>query len=200
MGRIDELLETSDKIIIDRFSMRIEQIQDYINNNLKSIVEGFIKTFSNLFKEANELQKQAIKDKVAIINISFLYSNILLNKYAVQINVYDKQFYLDKVEISSDLDLSYLFQFIEEDMVYIKKELGKRFIRLKDYELVNIRTKYIVRYYKLAEYLIRDLVPYIQRIKEFKKIDKENRVIVLWGEYMGSFSCIQELQEEAIRN
>lgn len=198
MERSNEIFKLSEELIKDRFSIRSDQLKLFINENLSSILTGFIKTFDALFKKANELQQKKIKNNISIINISFLYSNLLINKYGFQIDLYDNEYYLDQIEISADLDLSFLFGFVEEDMEYIRKKLSKKFIKLKYFEVLKIKNRYIMNYYMIAQELIKSLTPYIKRMKEYKKLKKADKVVVFLGEYMGMNYCIQEFKKEVL--
>lgn len=146
--------------------------------------EPFLKEIDRLMKLVAEKQADDEKGKVAYICFSFLYSNVMLNKNALRIDVFDKNIFFDTKEIVGEWKLDYFFSSVEQDMSKAFKILSSNYIRIKRHEEKELFNSYLFNYYMLAEVVLRALAPSISTLESFQSIEKEEKVIVTYGEYM----------------
>ncbi len=149
-------LETDRKKLKIEYTLTLKGKKTKINNNLKKRISDFISQYKVILFSPDELRiiKESPNTRRNYLNISLSQINKsyikLLNDYNILIK--NKNDYLKKVYINSNMDLNYL------DILDIKiADIG--------YEICNIRKEYIEKLNK-----------YIKRI--FKKFKKDDDLII----------------------
>lgn len=193
--REELILDAGLDITMECFAKRVEYIKETFNVDCIEIVKEFLDVMDKLFLEGIEYQKNKGKGPIQVIYISFLYSNFLLNRYGFQIDLFDKEFFLDEIEIINQWQPTFIFENLDNDIKVIEEEIKKSVLRLKKYELKEIKFGYVTNHYRFAESLVKVLVPYIKKLSSFKELIKENEVHVFVGEYMGEAIKLYEFKE-----
>ena len=84
-------------------------------------------------------------------------------------------------------------------METIRKEIGKHIPRIREYEADYIRYAYAPYYHGIARDFIQSMLEEVIPEANFlpKRVDMEERVQILFGEYMGQADVLFTLGEEA---
>lgn len=163
---------------------RLKEIQIYFLENRDTIIMNFKKSVEMICSEADCLQRIGKKEPIQFFSISYLQRCIFTKKYEVRLDLYNKDFYLDKCRIVQYWDMNFLFQFFEKDMIHFKKNIGAEIFQLKDYEEKEFALWYITHYYKIAELFFRVHITDIINNKFFQAIEKNENFKVVFGGYM----------------
>ncbi|MCM1159601.1 MAG: hypothetical protein NC412_00115 [Roseburia sp.] len=191
--KIREIIEITDKFLPKRFEKNLAEIKDNYKKNPMIYAKGYLDSLKNLFTETKKLQEEGKKGKVAYISFSFLYSSALLNKNGLRIDIYDKDFYLDKQEVSDFWEPLEIFRYVKEDMKYVERYLGSSYIPIKPHERVELYNSYLINYYQVTMQVLLELVKGIEKMSSFNEMRKERKVEVTFGEYMDKFQCIHTI-------
>lgn len=144
----------------------------------------FYDILDKVFRKTIEKQKSNEKDSIAYIYFSVLYSNILMEKHALRIDLYDKNNVCDSVEITDEWKPNYIFDMYSDAMSQIAKILSSNYVYIEPFELKKLYKSYVMNYYLLALVLLKRMLPQIQQMESYKLMNKESKVKIVYGEYM----------------
>lgn len=120
----------------------------------------------------------------------------MLNKNGLRIDIYDKDFCLDKQEVCTFWEPSEIFKYVDEDMKYVERYLGSSYIPIKSHERVELYNSYLVNYYQVTVQILLELVMMVEKMSSFNEMQKEREVKITLGEYMDKFQCIHRIYAE----
>ena len=184
MDRTEQIFALIKPLSQDRFTQSQELIEVYCENNGDGIAAEFISAFRNAFAQTADLQIYEEKGAVRYLVLSHLYSAVQAGGYSIRLDTFDQRFYSDLYEIDATLTLDWLYGFLAEDMACFRKELVRHIPHVKEYELEQIRYRYVYYYHALALKLISESIPALLRLPEFVKMTTESEFEVLFGGYM----------------
>ena len=196
MEQMQKIQSSGGRLMESILQTRLKEIQIYFSNNKELIHADFKKCIDMLYSEACSLQQTEKKGPIQFLSISYLQRCIFTKKHEVRLDLYDKDFYLDKCKTTQYWDMNFLFHFFEQDMEYFKKHIGKLIFQIKDYEEKEFALWYITHYYKIAELFFRDHINdmihnefsvSLKRCEDFK---------VVFGGYMDEQTVLRQLREE----
>lgn len=196
MDRREEIIKLQCEICVDEYVKARNDYIKLIKKHNKEIFDSFYNIFRKVFNKVVLLQEEGRKGAVYYIYLSKLNSDVILNRYGYQIDIFNEEFYLDDEEVYDYLDMSYVFCGIDEAMERIERDLKKKILRVKEYEIFELKQLLINDYYIICQETITKLIPYINKIDEYKKMKKGNVVKVLIGGYMDEFKVLHEFVEE----
>ncbi len=198
MDRKEEFMTAMEYILPEQFSKSSRSITLHCEKHSKEIVHTFLEAFKAAVEQTTILQDQKKKGKVRYILFSHLYSSIFLQRYLIRIDLMDHAFYSDSSQAVSYWDARDIYQLFEEDVEAIRKELGKNFPRIYEYEADFIRYAYAPYYHGVTKAFLlamleealpeRNFLPQQDRLESF--------VSILFGEYMGEADVLFQLGEE----
>lgn len=166
MDRLKEINENSELFLMDLLKRRRTKVEQYymkeqrvwknrFHNELMSFIDGKEENMKNLV-------------------ITCLNSSIVTGDNTYQISLYDEDIYVDPFSPCIDYSLEFLFYEIQKDNGVIKEFLHKHFIRLMDYEIEEVRRKYMKKVYLSGKEFFIRLLP----------DGSKNNISVWFGEYM----------------
>ncbi|MBC2580532.1 hypothetical protein [Clostridium sp. DJ247] len=194
MTREEALQHFQEKYVKIKSDEKIDELKKYYIKNKDELANGFIKSFKDICIKISNMQSAAEKDKIAYINYSILRTNIMDRKYMHLVDAFNKYWYFDIQECSTEYDTSWAFDFLEEfekELEEIRKLYMNKIsapdidkIKLKETKLYN---QYII---DLAKYSMPEAI----KLKEYKEIHKEDIVEIRVGEYRGSSELVYKEQ------
>lgn len=196
MSNLNKIIEVTSDYTIEQLIKNTKLIKEEYKKNQINIVTDFVKIMNEVFERTCRLQEKGIKGKVSVIYFSFLYSNVLLNKKAFRIDIFDQGIFLDDIEVSSEWSYDFIFKYTENDMKKIKNIISSNYIKVKNYELWELKNSYEYNYYIAAESILTELSSCIDKLNSYKKMKKNKEVSVMIGEYMNSPVIIRKFQED----
>lgn len=158
MDRMEELASLVSEPLQQRFLTDLDQIMLSVKDNIQLLGTDLLNALQAAIDEAACLQTVAKKGAIAYISFSLLQSNLLLEKYAFRIDVYDKRFLIDDNEAASEWNFSVLLQNLDTNFDVIASTLRQSVIRVQEYELWELKKAYQLNYYATATGLLRSLL------------------------------------------
>lgn len=110
----------------------------------------------------------------------------------------DRGFYSDTAQSASYWDAESIYHLFEEDVEAIRKEIGKHIPRIREYEADYIRYAYAPYYHGIAKAFVQSMLEETMPEEGFlpELARMEERVQILFGEYMGQADVLFTLGEE----
>lgn len=167
-----------------RFLTDLDQIVLCMKDNIELLSDGLLNALQEAVDEAACMQNAGKKGAIAYISFSLLQSNLLLEKFAFRIDVYDERFLIDDSEAASEWDFSLLLQNLDTNFDVIAFTLRQSVIRVQEYELWELKKAYQLNYYATATGLLQSLVPLCLDRLSLDGIDTMPEVQFTVGPYM----------------
>lgn len=184
MDRLNEILVSIDYEIKNKIATNMKLADEYYNANKELIDSTFYEAIKNLFELTNKAQLERGKKKINYLCINILYSSILTGENDFLFSLKDKSLYLDKVETQIYWSPKFVFENIEKDMVDLTKSLKRKFSRVSEFELSEVRYNYVLLHYEIALKYIFELAISLKEHKYLDYIEKEDKFDVLFSLYM----------------
>ena len=159
MDRMEELASLVSEPLQQRFLTDLDRIVLCMKDNVQVLSADLARSLQKAFDAAVCWQTAAKKGPVAYVSFSLMQSNLLLEKYAFQIDAYDERFLVDDNEAASEWDFSILLQNLDTDFDVIAATLRQSVIRVQEYELWELKKAYHLNYYATATGLLQGLLP-----------------------------------------
>lgn len=198
MDRTKELSETAKEVLTPRYLSNLISIQSYYQTYQGSIFQELIKSLRKLMLTVKEQQNCGVKGTIQYAVISYLYSSIITKSYDFQISFYDDLLYLDPIESCIYWCPNFIFRYIDEDICFLKKALQATFIRIRDYEIDDIRRRYVEEYLTLAASLFQNNIVEILKACNIDELKLDDEVQILFGGYIDNLLKIGVIKREAL--
>ncbi len=184
MDRMEELASLVSEPLQQRFLTDLDRIVLCMKDNAQVLNADLARSIQKAFDAAVCWQTAAKKRPVAYISFSVMQSNLLLEKYAFQIDAYDERFLVDDNEAASEWDFSILLQNLDTDFDVIAATLRQSVIRVQEYELWELKKAYHLNYYATATGLLQGLLPLCLDALSLDGIDVMPEIQFTIGPYM----------------
>ena len=184
MDRMEELASLVSEPLQQRFLTDLDRIVLCMKDNVQVLSADLAKSLQKAFDAAVCWQTAAKKGPVAYVSFSLMQSNLLLEKYAFQIDAYDERFLVDDNEAASEWDFSILLQNLDADFDVIAATLRQSVIRVQEYELWELKKAYHLNYYATATGLLQGLLPLCLDALSLDGIDVMPEIQFTIGPYM----------------
>ena len=184
MDRMEELASLVSEPLQQRFLTDLDRIVLCMKDNVQVLSADLARSLQKAFDAAVCWQTAAKKGPVAYISFSVMQSNLLLEKYAFQIDAYDERFLVDDNEAASEWDFSILLQNLDADFDVIAATLRQSVIRVQEYELWELKKAYHLNYYATATGLLQGLLPLCLDALSLDGIDVMPEIQFTIGPYM----------------
>lgn len=184
MDRMEELASLVSEPLQQRFLTDLDRIVLCMKDNVQMLNADLARSMQKAFDAAVYWQTAAKKGPVAYISFSVMQSNLLLEKYAFQIDAYDERFLVDDNEAASEWDFSILLQNLDADFDVIAATLRQSVIRVQEYELWELKKAYHLNYYATATGLLQGLLPLCLDALSLDGIDVMPEIQFTIGPYM----------------
>ena len=110
----------------------------------------------------------------------------------MRIDLLDDSFYLDEQETATYYYPDFLQEKYVEDLNVLQKKAGEKFVRLQNYERIDIKREYSGFYQSILFRMIESLTEVIlELITDYEVLAKEDFKII-FGEYMDSAKVLHE--------
>jgi len=152
--------------------------------------QTFMFSIAELFKQLKQQQLEQGKEELHYIGFYFLRSSSLINKAEIMIAAYNEGYYLDDIETIMFWQIDDLLSYAEADMLELLPSLKKKFIRLKDYEVTELKHQYLINYIHYIMQFFKNLFPVIFRLPEFAEVNSALEINVVCGELMEKSTCL----------
>ncbi|MBQ2982998.1 MAG: hypothetical protein IJD58_12915 [Lachnospiraceae bacterium] len=183
--------EINEKLKEEKIS-RAERARQLISSKYleqeKTYVDDFLKIMQELLCEFLSSQKNNEGRKLKYIQVKCLRTSVVDESYRYNICLRDEKGYKDTCIIERYYTPLYIKPLIEEDKFYFEKEIMKRIIRAKKYDVKDFLRPYIWdTYMKPIPSEIEENIINIGKIDVYQKILKSEEVIVSYGELLEKY-------------
>ena len=162
MGRIEKINQCIPAICSNVFEQSLKKIESYCEEESRNVTLEFVEAMNHLMDQVYSSQQEKGKGKLCYLVFSHLHSGILLQHSRIRLEAMDHRFYTDPIETAVHLNANGIYQFLEEDLISIKKEAIQLVPRIYEYELDLIRYEYELYYHRAAKQWIRELLEGIE--------------------------------------
>lgn len=162
----------------------VELMAEYKDNeeeNLKSIQNAL----QSLIDITVQMQKKGAKRPIRFLGLCYCNSSLLTGNYEMRLDLYDNDFYLDEEECCIYWCPAFITRYYERDALFFQKAIKQYFPRVRSYEI----QQYLSGYYKNYIFVIKEFLcqkmPEVIRKVSWSDLLVEEKLEVLFGEYMG---------------
>lgn len=180
-----------------RFMGQLPELMKNYKDEETDILEGLEERIGEVFQKAQQMQNADRKGKICTMGISCLQSSVLTGSYEMRIDLYDKEFYLDKAECCTYWKPEFITKYLLKDVEYFKNEIRFKVPQIKSYEIQQFIDGYLLNYmYLLVQFFQQILPQVLAKAKTlFQEVAEEN-MTVIFGEYMGKGIVVVGEKEE----
>ena len=183
MVRVEEIINEYKNLSAEIFRKSEKLMLREYQENREKILEKLKDIFRYLFIKAYEMQEYGQKNDICIISFFYLNSSLLTGSYKYLISLYDETFYLDQSEVSISYCPEFIIPYFLSDIQLLEKNIGKRYIRIKHYEMERIKFLHIQHYYELMKGIFCNVIDEIKNLPEYNIIKKNTKPLFLYGGY-----------------
>jgi hypothetical protein len=152
--------------------------------------QALLSAMTELFLLVKHQQLKQGKDELHYIGFHFLRSSLVIHKAEILIAAYSDEYYLDGVEATAFWPLDDLLPYIDAGIAELTPLINKKFIRVKDYEITEIKHAYLLNHLLLMMPFAVELLPSVFRTAEFADVCVAPELQVLCGELMEKNVCL----------
>ena len=174
------------------FLRSCETIQTEINCHAGEIWEELGRAIKGCLNRAASMQAQDKKGHLKYLVFSFLRYGEYLNGPELRIDALDEGFYLDKREAAGHYRPEFLQNRYADDLNFLHKKAGEKFIRLQDYEWEEVKKEYIDFYHSVLFRMLESLAGTIMKTVTDSGIPAAESLKIVFGEYMGNGTVLYE--------
>lgn len=181
--RREELLGAADELEKELFEKKIRMLEEEYKKEENR--EAVIQVFDRLASSWMEVyESSGGRKKAASLGIAYLLSSILTKAYELKLSLLGEEFLLEE-PVQIIWKPLYFFEYFEEDMTLIIKQLRSRFPRLCRAEEDAIRLKCADYYLAAICKLCRDMAEEIMGSNELRKLCKTDDFFLFFGRFQG---------------
>lgn len=161
----------------------LSNLGEYINIYIDAIVDKFVMCFEKFAKKVVNMQRLGKKEAVAYINFSVLRTNILAKKHFLRIDAYDRDWYSDRTECSSEYDVTEIYQWLDKFqsvLEAVRKKSGGQ-ITLSDVQALVFEES--DKYLLLVTEVIRASMKKVAETESYQKMNKYEVFVVCVGRF-----------------
>lgn len=182
---INEIMNSEKEVRVD-YAKQLVETRYY--ERKEKYVKDFLDFMQDLLRKFMDVQKQNVDRKLKYIYIKSLRTSVVDESYRYNVCLMDENGYMDTCAIDGYYTPLYLKNIIDEDKIYFEKEIMKKIIRAKKYEVKDFLKPYIWdTYIKLIPREIEEVISKIDDISIYNDIVRSDEVIVSYGEVLEKY-------------
>jgi hypothetical protein len=131
------------------FYERTLETMGYFKEHKERILQSLLSAVVSAGEAMKPLIDSGEKQKVRYLQFSYLLSAAKMGRLWLKLDLYDARHYADMRSDGGHWDYSEMFPYIDEDMGQLRSDLVKRFTRIMDYEISDIRLYYHTGVFKM---------------------------------------------------
>lgn len=184
-GRIPEIIHKMQPVLKAYFQEACIFFQQTVDSSGEKIWEEVKSAVDEALQKAASLQKEGRKGKLQYLCFSFMEYGSLLDRPELRIDALDGGFYLDEQEAAAEFVPDFWQERYREDMHRLDKEMEKAFIRVQNYERMEMRKFYIGYYYLALFRMLQSMAEPIMETVQDSGVGITGQFMVIGGKYMG---------------
>ncbi|BCJ92609.1 hypothetical protein acsn021_01780 [Anaerocolumna cellulosilytica] len=164
-------------------------LNDY-NKNRTEIDYNFVKAMDKLCEKCIQMQEKEEKGEIAVISIFYLKSSILMDKYQLQINLYNENFYLDRADLFGLWDITFLMKYFAEDIKSIYQKAVHHIARFSYADYQELKMQYAEAYHFILQKFCQERAAEVINLASYQAMKKWEQTIITYGGFMDKGVCI----------
>ena len=172
------------KYMEEQFNTSSQLIQSYIEMHGSEIWNNFKNEVNATLKLAGCAQSEDQKGAIQYLAFSFLRCGLYQDRLELRIEVFDDSFYLDEKETAGSYYPTFLQERYSEDLSWLYKEAGRKFVRMQEHELFWIKEQYSHYYEAVIYRMIENLSGLLMREVEESSVSVTDDFKLIYGEFM----------------
>lgn len=173
------------------FMKQLPELMENYKNNKKKILDELNEKVLELFKNAEQMQKEKTRSAVSVIAISFLQSSTLTGNYDLRMDLYDKDFYLDSKDCCTYWNPEFIAKYILKDVEYFRDTIRNKIPQIKTYEIQQFTDGYVLNYiYLMVQFFLQIFPQILDKVKMLSAAATSEDIKVIFGEFMGKGTII----------
>ena len=181
MNRHDELEESTKEYRNQRKDKKGNRLLNYADSLLVPLLKKVLET---LIQQQICKQKTEGQNKIKYLIFQRLLSSGYTGSYDLSVGMSNAKLYLDEQIVYEYWKPDFIYEDIDKSMEEVKKILGKKYVRIEEYELLRLKQQLLFDDWTLfVEILKRESRKIIQSVLESDLI-LEDEIQVLYGNYM----------------
>lgn len=151
------------------------------------ILGGLSQKVSGLVETVGRQQARGEKKALRYLMVSSLLSSAVTRSYEYEFALYDSELYLDPTESCFYWTPGFLFRQVEQDMARFAEQAGRELVRIRAFELEEVRRMYINGFHLVAGLFLQEVLPDILEQCGLFSLSLEQEFSVHFGTYMEQF-------------
>lgn len=195
MSRIDDMRTFAKELLSPRFETRLKVFQkDSIEYT--DMTREYRKAMSEIVQHAL-LSQQSGKFGIAkYLSIFYLRSSVITGSYEFAISITNERYCLDPFGQFIFWCPKQIFANIAEDIDFFEKAARKQWVRIRPYEIEEIKRLYVNDYYRLAAFFFGEETMSAALVAGIEQLKREHELKFLYGGYMDQTIQFASLQKE----
>lgn len=183
-NRVTQYFMQEEKILQNRIAQtRLQLEQETARSN---VLDSMTTAMTEVFQVATEQQKDGLKQPIAWVHLSYLYSSIRSGACEFQVALYDKAHYLDLEAIYGYWATPFVDARLAEDREYYTKIVKAKVIRTKEYEIQSFfQERILPEYFAYVRDFLTIHLAKLQGLGSYQQMGKEEIVKWRYGEFLG---------------
>lgn len=186
----EEIIQYASDLLAEKMEENIDKIGEYVKNNAEKIVSRLYDELDKLYQRGIEMQQSLAKDDIAYISIFLMRHYYYTRNNPVQIYLYDSTRYSDKNECMIEMNLDFIMDYYNQDLEYIERELKKKYIRIDEDVLQEIKKRYLGEYYRLIVNFFVEAKDLFLMVKGIDNLRITDDLQITIGEYLDEGTVI----------
>lgn len=198
--RRKEILKSAGNMFAQQFEKSCRETVLHCEERSSEMAGSFLEAFGRVVNQVVRKDVESSDDKVHYLLFSCLYSSIFLKKYYIQIDLMGQGFYNDEPLASSYWDAGDIYCLFERDIQELRRKVGNKVPRIREYETDYIRYAYAPYYHRMAKEFICEMLEELLKCwqEQIKEVPEEKQVRILFGEYMGEADILFTVKRERL--
>lgn len=184
MGEQREAVERDVRSELDiKMPARIKEIKEWLSDNRGQWEGELIRSFEKLFSIKKEKE-------VSYLQICFLRTSLLMDRYHYRAYLYDRLYHLDQEPVWVDVDTMFVYQFFQEDIQELRQKLLGTYKHLYPNDIMVIKELCAFYPIGLMKMCIESILPEILKTGAYTRSKRTENFRILFGEYLGRAEVI----------
>ena len=180
----EELTVIIDDFLMKKLENNLKELESGFINQRQKVTESFTAALNSLCTTVKQQQANGIKPPISYLHIAFLRSGLLMETYEFMLAMYSSQYWLDPVETNSYWKFDYAFQHASHDISELQALLKGKY-SITEYELQEIKFRYLQLYLPIAQRLIGEFAPDAVKKSDFMQLSLDDMgYSVIYGGHM----------------
>lgn len=190
--RRKQILQYLQPYMEECFHRSCSVIQTEVEQHANEIWEGLRNCIYECLRHADIMQKRRRKGNLQYLVFSFMQYGIYLDNLEIRIDALDDSFYLDEQESEEYYHPVFLQDRYIKDLDFLQKKAGEKYVRLQNYELIDIKKEYASFYQSILLRMLESLITVIMESIADSGVLMADGFKIIFGEYMDNAIVLYE--------